>query len=274
MLYMPSSHDFSAFKKTIWNYYRKHKRSMPWRSTRDPYKIFVSEVMLQQTQVDRVKTKYLLFVEEFPNFEKLARARLHEVLRAWNGLGYNRRALYLKKSAEIVVSLHDGRLPDDPRVLMTFLGVGAATAASIAACAFNKPTVFIETNIRSVFIHFFFAGKTKVYDRQIVSLVEKTLDHTKPREWYFALMDYGAMLKKKQRNPSRASAHHTRQSKFEGSARQIRGKILALLNRYDSLTQAVLITKIGDKERRTPAILAQLIREGLVVQEKNIVRLP
>ena len=142
----------ATFQKIIYDYYRHHRRSFPWRTTRDPYRIFVSEIMLQQTQAPRVVGKYKLFIKTFPNFTRLARASLGEIYTVWQGLGYNRRALQLKKAAEIVVKKFKGKLPRSVEQLDSLPGIGLATAASIAAFAFNQPTVFIETNIRSVFI--------------------------------------------------------------------------------------------------------------------------
>ena len=178
-------------------HYRAHgRRDLPWRKTKDPYRILVSEFMLQQTQVARVAEKYEPFIERFPDFASLARAPLGDVIRAWSGLGYNRRALHLRETARIVVSRFDGRLPrgfDDLRALP---GIGAATAAEIMNFAFNEPRAFIETNVRAVYIHHFFPGRKKVADAEILPLVERTLDAKNPRRWFYALMDYGVMLKK------------------------------------------------------------------------------
>src|SRR3990167_8662088 len=171
-----SKQKLSDFKKTIWDYYKKNKRDLPWRGTTDPYKIVVSEVMLQQTQVARVVQKYAEFIKVFPTFNSLAAASKEEVLRLWQGMGYNRRALYLKALSTIVIDDHKGRLPNEPNILMKLPAIGSATAGSIAAFAFNKPTVFLETNIRRVFLHFFFQGKKQVSDKDILPLVEKTLD--------------------------------------------------------------------------------------------------
>src|SRR5665213_252944 len=219
-----------SFKKTIWQYYKKHGRSLiPWRKTRDPYKILVSELMLQQTQVSRVTPKYLAFIKKFPTFKSLAEASVPSVLEMWQGLGYNRRALYLKKTAEIVQEKYKGKLPHNLELLIELPGIGKNTAAAICAYSFNLPVVFIETNIRRIFIHFFFPNKKQVDDTEILKLVQKTLDQKNPREWYWALMDYGSFLKTQVENPNRKSKHYTKQSKFKGSDREIRGKILRIL---------------------------------------------
>ena len=232
----------------------------------DPYRIVVSEIMLQQTQTYRVEPKYLAFIKKFPNFRPLAKASTAEVLSAWQGLGYNRRALYLKKIAETVVKEYKGKLPSNSVELQKLSGIGPNTAGSIGAFAFNQPVVFIETNIRRVFIHFFFPKKQQVDDRDILKLVADTLDRKNSREWYFALMDYGAtlrqaqgkLLKGKFENPNRRSKHYAVQSKFEGSVRQTRGLILkTLLDGPRSLAGL------------SPEIIADLEREGFVQKVKN-----
>lgn len=252
------------FQKTILDHYKKHGRSLPWRETIDPYKIIVSEIMLQQTQVPRVIEKYKQFISAFPDFDSLAKAPLQKVLAIWQGLGYNRRAVSLKRTAEIVVEKYNGRLPDNPEELTSLPGIGKATAASICAFAFNKPVVFIETNIRSVFIYHFFKNKKKISDEQLLPLVKKYLYRKNPRMWYWALMDYGSMLKKSG-NPSRKSKHHVKQSTFEGSNRQLRGQIVKLLI-TKPMTEAELrrIVKRSVKQN-----LMALQKDGLIKQNKN-----
>ncbi|HOF96277.1 MAG TPA: A/G-specific adenine glycosylase, partial [Methanoculleus sp.] len=217
------------FRALVLAHYRAHGRDLPWRQTTDPYRILVSEIMLQQTQVERVAVKYPEFIDRFPDFASLARAPQSDILLAWQGMGYNRRALALKRTAERVVDDYGGRLPADVETLATFPGIGRATAAAICAYAFNMPVAYIETNIRRVFIHFFFQDREDVRDDEILVLVEQTLDRENPREWYGALMDYGSILKKRTANPNRRSASYSRQSRFEGSDRQIRGRLLALV---------------------------------------------
>lgn len=249
------------------------RRDFPWRNTTDPYHILVSEVMLQQTQVARVLIKYPIFISQFSNFKELAAASTKDILQAWQGMGYNRRALYLKKIAEIVVKKYKGKLPGDPVILDSFPGIGEATASSIVAFAFNKPVVFIETNIRRVFIHLFFEDrKSKVDDREILPLIEKTLDVKNPREWYWALMDYGAHLGKTVDNPNKRSKHYSIQSKFEGSDRQVRGEILRiLLNK--SQTKREIISVIKKDVNKTKKILADLMKEQFVKIYRNKYRI-
>ncbi|NBC28577.1 MAG: A/G-specific adenine glycosylase, partial [Spirochaetes bacterium] len=205
------------FKEYIWGFYRDFGRSMPWRETRDTYAIFLSEIMLQQTQVPRVMEKYREFLRRFPSFETLADARLAEVYEVWQGLGYNRRAKYLHDAARSIVADHGGRVPHDRPALEALPGVGPNTAGSLLAFCHNEPVVFIETNIRRVFIYFFFPGGADVHDRDLFPLIEETLDRQNPREWYYALMDYGATLKKWVTNPNRRSKQYVRQSSFENS---------------------------------------------------------
>ena len=238
---------------------------MIWRKTTNPYRIVVSEIMLQQTQVDRVTKKYEEFIRQFPSFAALARASLSDVLRTWQGLGYNRRALLLKKLATIVAREYKGKLPHEPEKLVKLPGIGKATAGSIAAFAFNHPSVFIETNIRRVFIHFFFPHSNKVNDDAIMRLVAQAVDIKNPREWYFALMDYGTMLAGREKeNPNRKSAHYVKQKPFTGSDRQLRGKIVALLVKKKSLTARAAAQKTKEPRERIEKILAQLKKEGFV----------
>lgn len=257
------------FIELIWRYYRDYKRTFPWRHVSDPYLVVVSEIMLQQTQTVRVMQQYDPFIEQFPTFQALADAPLAQILSAWQGLGYNRRAIALHKIAQKVVYEYAGQLPDEPAILQTFPHIGPNTAGSISAFAFNKPTVFIETNIRSVFIHFFFAESITITDKDILALVEQTVDAHNPREWYYALMDYGVMLKKKMPNPNRKSAHYTMQSKFEGSHRQIRGMILKLLTQYGKLSQASLDALIEREPESISRAMNELHKEGFITVDAN-----
>ncbi|MBI4973413.1 A/G-specific adenine glycosylase [Candidatus Roizmanbacteria bacterium] len=245
------------------------RRDFPWRNTTDPYHILVSEVMLQQTQVARALIKFPVFISQFSNFKELASASTKDVLQAWQGMGYNRRALYLKKIAEIIVDTYKGKFPDDPVILDSFPGIGEATASSIVAFAFNKPVVFIETNIRRVFIHLFFGDrKSKVGDKEIFPLIEKTLDKKNPREWYWALMDYGTYLGKTVDNPNKKSKHYSIQSKFEGSDRQVRGEILRILLKK-SQTEKEIISVIKKDVNKTKKILTDLTKEQFVKIYRN-----
>jgi len=258
-----------AFRKTVYGCYETAGRhDLPWRRTRDPYRILVSEIMLQQTQVPRVLAKYPEFIEQFRDFESLAGAPLREVLGAWSGLGYNRRALLLKRTAEEVVERHGGRLPSRYEDLIELPGVGPATGAEVAAFAFGAAHPVIETNIRAVFIHHFFPGVEAVDDAEIMPLVERTLDRTNPRRWYYALMDYGVVLKRRHANPARRSTHRARQGAFEGSARQARGAIVRALA-DGPLGERALAEKTGLGTARLREIAPRLEKDGLIARSRG-----
>ena len=304
----------------IWNYYRKHGRDLLWRRTRDPYKIFVSEVLLQQTQVSRVLEKYPKFLKAFPDFKALARAPLRRVLRVWQGMGYNRRALYLKRSAEIIVRDYKGKIPQDPAVLAKLPGIGKNTAGAIVTFAFNKSTVFIETNIRRVFIYHFFqttrdvrlrraqsrsasterfsfsprdlrcaqghareaakgslnrtsrvlgSNNQRISDSDILPLVAKMLDRKNPREWYWALMDYGSALAlslSKDANPNRKSKHYIKQSRLEGSNRQLRGQILRIMIKNNGRFG---VLDLARRLKRSTKEIARVLR---VLEDEKLIR--
>lgn len=255
----------ALFRDMVYGYYRAHRREFPWRNTDDPYKILVSEFMLQQTQTERVTPKYERFVDALPDFFALAAAPLRDVLALWQGLGYNRRAVALKKTGQTVVDEYGGKLPDEVLTLKTFPGIGITTASEIAAFAFHLPVVFIETNIRRVFLHFFFRDSEGIRDKDLLPLVEKTLDRSDPRNWYYALMDFGVMLKRVVINPNRRSAHYTRQSRFEGSDRQIRGAILRLLLARKAVHESETALLLDADEARVERILGELKKEGFIL---------
>lgn len=230
--------------------------------------------MLQQTQVERVRTKYPEFIARFPNFRALAAASVSQVLAAWQGMGYNRRALALKRLAEIVMRDHGGALPKDPHILDLLPGIGWATACAIMAFAYQRPFSFIETNIRRVFIHFFFPRARKVSDAEILTLVASTLDTRKPREWYYALMDYGSYLARIVPNPNRRASQYRRQSPFEGSARQLRGKILTYLtNASGTVRIDMLIQSLDSSRSRIKKVLDDLAKEGFIIIRSNRISL-
>ena len=261
------------FQATIYEHYQSHKRAMPWRQTQNPYHILVSEIMLQQTQVERVLGKYEKFLARFPDFKTLARAPWPKVLAEWQGLGYNRRALALKRLAQAVVEDWGGVLPRNAEGLRSLPGVGPATAGALLAFAFHQPVVFIETNIRRVFLHFFFADRGGVTDREILPLVEATLDRKRVRDWYYALMDYGSGLRGAGPNPNRRSAHYARQSPFAGSNREVRSLILKALLVEPILSRSELGRAAGISPVRITAALEQLLAEGFVIREGENLRL-
>lgn len=263
------------FRKKVWGYWRKEGRhELPWRKTADPYKILVSEVMLQQTQVPRVLPKYEEFINKFPTVRTLARASLADVLRVWNGLGYNRRGKYLRDAAIEIVEKHSGRISRDYAVLRSLPGIGDYTARAVRVFAFNEPDVLIETNIRSAVLHTFFAGDIKVSDKEMNTLLCKVMDERRPREWYWALMDYGAHLKRSGLRNNHRSAHYVRQSKFEGSLRQVRGAILrALAGKQFSGLRNPNIANLGFVNPNMMTVkkaLASLARDGLIVRKGKV----
>ncbi|MFX1502562.1 MAG: A/G-specific adenine glycosylase [Promethearchaeota archaeon] len=262
------------FQKRIYEYYRHHKRRFPFRENITPYNVLVSEIMLQQTQTGRVSEKFTNFIKKFPNFLSLSLASVEEVLREWKGLGYNRRALALKKIAEIVINEYDGKLPDSLEILKSFPQIGHNTASSIISFAFNKSTFFIETNIRRVYIYFFYPNKAEVKDKEILSILEKTIDKNNPREWYYALMDYGVMLKKIHPELNKKSAHYRKQAPFNGSSRQIRGKVLEFLLKEKTLTVAEIIQKFKKvNQKLIKEIINQLHDEGFIEVNKDFIKL-
>ena len=257
------------FQQMVLSYYNNYGREMAWRDTTEPYMILVSEIMLQQTQVERVKIKFPEFIGAFSDFASLAVAPLTEVLSAWQGMGYNRRAIAIQKCAIRVMNEYSGILPADVDLLATFPGIGRATASSIAAFAFNLPVIFIETNIRRVFIHFFFSGTDTVSDADLLPIVEKSLYRENPRVWYWALMDLGSALKKTVPNPNRRSVHYTKQEPFEGSDRKIRGSILKLLLKEYSLEDKEIFGYVAEDPYRVRKILGDLEREGFIRSNNN-----
>ena len=275
----------------ILDFYRQEGRSFPWRETCDPYEILVSELMLQQTQTERVVPKYLNWLQEFPTAQALAQAPFSQVLAAWSGLGYNRRAGYLQEACRQVVEELSGVFPSSARELEKLRGVGPYTARAVATFAFNKPEVFIETNIRSVYLFLFFprdnfpsgqegghkeadesSHPVKVADSSLMPLIEVTLYHEDPRSWYYALMDYGARLKKSTANPNRRSLHYSRQSKFQGSLRQARGAIVKSLAQTQGniLSLKEIEGESGIELYRLESAAESLVAEGMVCRQGDL----
>ena len=267
--------DVLEFRKLIYSAYRKESRTFPWKENTEAWGILVSEFMLQQTQAQRVIPYWNSWMKKWPSPAALARVSLEEVLREWSGLGYNRRARYLKECAGIIVRDMGGKVPDTPEALMKLPGIGPYTAAAIVCFAFNKPMVFIETNIRSVMLHFFFSGQEKVTDREILSVIDATMDRKNPRRWYWALMDYGVTLKKSNTNPNRRSAHYVKQGAFSGSLRQLRGSLIRQLTSGGPATAEELCARLdvpADTKKFYSAIEA-LKRESMVAEDEGRYRI-
>lgn len=259
-------------------HYRARGRShLPWRKTRDPYRILVSELMLQQTQVERVVPFYTRFLKEFRTAHALANATLSRVLSAWQGLGYNRRAKYLHEAAKAITKR--GSFPRAAEEVEQLPGVGHYTARAVAAFAFDSPEVFIETNIRTVFFHHFhkgpsFVGKRTVLDSELLPLVAEALKRSRmePREFYAALMDYGSSLKRSGVKLNTKSAHYVKQSRFIGSARQLRGMIVRELLKKPATTKELSISiaramKMERPHTQLSGELTRLVKEKLITKK-------
>lgn len=259
----------SAFRRLIRRHYRVHGRELPWRTTRDPYRILVSEIMLQQTQIRRVQSKYRSFLEAFPDFYALQRAPLARVLKVWSGLGYNRRALALKQAASAVVREYDGTLPDNEKALRELPGVGRYTAAALMVFVHERPAILIETNIRAAVLHTFFQGRHAVCDQEIAELLARTLPKRKLREWYYGLMDYGSVLKGRRLVRAAQSAHHRLQPPFKSSRRELRGKLIRILTARREAAEGDLAALVSRERNQVAAALADLAAEGLLEKRKG-----
>ena len=258
------------FKEKVMQYYDSHGRNhLPWRKGVTPYRVLVSEVMLQQTQVERVIPYFKRWVKHYPSFKKLSEAPKHEVLKLWSGLGYNRRALALHKTAHI---LSHKRTPKNQKELQKLPGIGPYTAGAILNFAFNQWTPFIDTNIRRVFLFHFFNGKENVRDEEVLTTMERVGYDRTPREWGYALMDYGAFLKTQlQENPNRKSSHYKKQKPFLYSTRYWRSRILKILLERGKIEREKLISLIA-KEAKSPTqrevekILTKMEEEGFLLK--------
>ncbi len=278
-----SAPEIAEFRAGVLGHFREEGRDFPWRRTRDPWLILTSEIMLQQTRTETVRARWDNWTAVYPTPAALASAPLTEVLAAWKGLGYNRRALALRSAAARIVSDFGGIVPNSESELRSLPGVGPYTARAVRAFAFGLPGIVLETNIRAVYLFYFFPEREEVKDRDLEPLVEATLDRDDPRTWYYALMDYGAALKKREPNPGRRSASYARQSPFEGSHRQVRSAILHVLAARGALAAADLreaaAEEIGPSARdsgfdgRLGRAKTELAAEGFLEIEGGIVRL-
>lgn len=271
------------FCELVWERGLENYRDLPWRRTHDPYEIWISEVMLQQTQVTRVDGRWQRWLERFPTVEKLAKSSQADVLQEWQGMGYNRRALALLRAAKEIVALADG-FPSDLGELTRLPGIGPATAAGIRAFAFNLPGVYLETNVRTVFLHELFPHEEGVPDKRLVPLVEASCSQDDARGWYYALLDYGAWLKRTVPNPSRRSRTHVRQSSFEGSHRQKRAEVVRILlaaqgQGLSTSEVARELTRAEQAAKREPVleeatqkILQELAAEGFCTEGDGVWR--
>jgi A/G-specific adenine glycosylase len=259
-LNLPNSQHVGAFQATIWEYFRRHARDMPWRQDTRPYYVLVSELMLQQTQVSRVIPKFEQFIAQFPDEKTLAAAPLGDVLIAWQGLGYNRRAKFLHQAARQITQLEC--FPTTTTGLMQLSGVGANTAGAIMNYAFNQPVPFVETNIRTALIEHFYPDGDQVTEAEFRTLAEHAWDHESPREWAWALMDYGSYLKSQGRGRLTQVKQYKKQSPLKGSLREMRGRILQALSQQEMLDTHLRSTVEAD-DRYTRA-LSRLQADGLI----------
>ena len=253
-----------SFRTKIRTFYRKHGRDLPFRMINNPYLVTVSEIMLQQTQVDRVIPKYENWIKQFPDWKTLSKSSNKSILTYWSGLGYNRRALYLKEIAQIIVKNHNGKMPPDIKTLQSFPGIGKYTSHAILIFAFDKRVAAVDTNIRKVLLHEFNLPP-ETSEKDIQSLADLVLPKTKIKEWHYALMDYAKTL------PQDVHIKYQtkyKQSKFEGSLRQIRGEIIRQLtkNRFTTIQQISAILKRNDVDIQKA--ITTLVNENMI-QVKN-----
>jgi A/G-specific adenine glycosylase len=265
--------DKAEFRRIIYRNFEKEGRVFPWRQDTSPWGVVVSEFMLQQTQTGRVVPYWERWMRLWPKPEDLAGASLEDTLREWSGLGYNNRARRLRECARLIAEDYGGRVPGVPEELLRLPGIGAYTAGAIACFAYNYPSVFIETNIRSAVIHFFFPDRLDVSDAEMLPILESVLDKKNPRKWHWALMDYGAALKKIAPNPGRRSAHYTRQSPFQGSFRQIRGRLIRSLVSEGPASARELGKRMGIETQDVYRALDALQKDAMVAEYAGIYRI-
>lgn len=268
-----SAEQIAEFQQTVLAKGRELYREMPWRSDTTPYFILLSEIMLQQTQVPRVMQKFAEFIEAFPTLEDLAHADFQEVLAHWSGLGYNRRARFLHQTAQKIVD--NGSFPTDEAFLRSCPGIGENTAASILVYAFNQPLIFLETNVRTVLIYTFLHNQTEKIDESVLhDLAKQSLYAENPRQWYWALMDYGTYLKKTEGNFNKMSKKHTTQSKFEGSFRQKRAAVLRCLLQKGPLDVSEISELIGYDLSLVQELIDALQKDKMVTEVEGRITIP
>ena len=249
----------AKFQEKVMKWWAKNKRHLPWRESPTPYNVMVSEVMLQQTQVNRVVSKYEEFLEEFPDFEALANANQKHLLKVWSGLGYNRRALWLKDAALSVVSL--GEFPRNASELRKLKGIGPYTSKSILIFAFNEDIAAVDTNIRRVLISTGFAREDMSL-QELQGIADRILLKGRSSDWHNALMDYGAM---ELTASSTGIAPLTTQTCFEGSTRQLRGALVRILAHSERLSFSQMMQH-PDLEECDREVLEDVL-ESLVQEE-------
>ena len=248
-----------AFQERIFDFYRERGRDFPWRRTRDRYAVMVSEIMLQQTQADRVAPRFQQWMERFPDASALASASLREVLQLWSGLGYNARGQRLQIAAAMIVEHHGGQVPGDPAVLSTLPGIGPYTSRSIPVFADNLDVAAIDTNIRRILIHELGLPEA-IKPSELGRIAEEVLPRGRSRDWHNALMDYGALELTSRKS---GIAPLTRQSRFEGSRRWYRGRLLRELLAAGRLPMDGIEERYADCPYGIGTIVESLVREGM-----------
>ncbi len=271
------------FRKLVLGHYRNEGRhTLPWRRSHDPYRVLVSEVMLQQTQVERVIPHFEEWMRAYPTVRALAAAPLSDVLRSWQGLGYNRRAKMLHETAKILTAQYGGKMPRAVEELEALPGIGPYTARAIAAFAYDEDVVFVETNLRTAVIHHFFADRNGIPDAEVLAVLEKARPKNsrvnsrvlRPREWYAALMDYGAHLKRSGVRVNAKSKGYAKQAAFKGSGREARGAILRALAEGPASKTALLKPFPKERHVQLESQLERLCDEGMVERTRSAYRLP
>ena len=264
------------FQKTILDWYKDNKRNLPWRNTRNPYRIMVSEIMLQQTQVSRVLPKYKEFLQAFPDIKSLAQCKDADLLALWSGLGYWRRARFLKEACKAIIAKHNGKFPRDIKTLLNLPGIGPYTAGAISCFAFGNTDAFIDTNIRRVYLHFFFKDKDNISDKEILELAKKAVIKQDPANWHWALFDYGALVLK-DKKINKKSRHYTKQSTFKGSFRSYRAKLMRTLlaqpeksmPKNAGLDYLEELLRNDEQDYSAIEILESLVQDNLVKQSNT-----
>jgi A/G-specific adenine glycosylase len=260
----------------ILSWYATNGRDLPWRHTHDSYAVLVSEIMLQQTQAARVVPKYTAFLERFPDLATLARAPLSAILAQWSGLGYNTRAVRLKRLAEILVAaVANGSTPGPPALpvaladLERLPGIGPYTARAILIFAHNADLAAVDANVRRVLIHELHLPPD-LRARELQEVAERALPHGRARDWHNALMDYGALVLTAQRTGVRPVR---RQGPFVGSRRWYRSQLLKLLLQQGPQTRDELGELLGRTPEQLAELIAGLVADGLLRSDDHLISL-
>tara|TARA_Y100000310_G_scaffold247779_1_gene253477 strand:- start:548 stop:1318 length:771 start_codon:yes stop_codon:yes gene_type:complete len=251
----------TLFQFKILSWYEKNRRELPWRRTKNPYYILVSEMMLQQTQVDRVIPKYEAWLQAFPSLKTLAIASKEEVLQLWSGLGYNNRALRLQQLAQL---LKDKPFPQTEEELLALPGIGPYTARAILAFAFNKEVPVVDTNIRRVLIHEL-KLQENISEKELEEVALQQIPQGKSRLWHNALMDYGSLEKTARKTGIKPLST---QPTFEGSERQTRGKVVRALLQRKKLSMEEL-QELCDHPNLS-SILEKMEKDELITNKENM----